>query len=116
MDFTLTDEQHAVEEAATGVLAGLVTPDRVEEVEATDDRIDRERPETGDAAGTEALVCATRTRSVSAGAPCNAATHANASSARVISAAAAPAAAFRKDLLNTRDNSRVIIYARILGR
>ena len=31
-------------------------------------------------------------------------------------AAAAPAAAFRKDLLNTRDNSRVIIYARILGR
>ena len=42
MDFTLTDEQHAVEEAATGVFAGLVTPDRVEEVEATDDRIDRE--------------------------------------------------------------------------
>jgi len=42
MDFTFTDEQLAVQEAVTGILDGLVTPDRVEEVEATEDRIDRD--------------------------------------------------------------------------
>ena len=42
MDFTFTDEQLAVREAVTGILDGLITPDRVEEVEATEDRIDRE--------------------------------------------------------------------------
>ncbi len=42
MDFTFTDEQLAVREAVTGILDGLVTPDRVEEVEATEDRIDRD--------------------------------------------------------------------------
>ncbi|MGO8871594.1 MAG: acyl-CoA dehydrogenase family protein [Acidimicrobiales bacterium] len=42
MDFTFNEEQRAVEEAVEGVFAGLVTPDRVEAVEATDDRFDRE--------------------------------------------------------------------------
>ena len=41
MDFTFNDEQTAVREAVEGIFAGLVTPDRVEEVEATDDRVDR---------------------------------------------------------------------------
>jgi alkylation response protein AidB-like acyl-CoA dehydrogenase len=42
MDFTLSDEQSAVLEAAGGLFGGLVTPDRVQEVEGTDDRFDRE--------------------------------------------------------------------------
>ena len=41
MDFTFNEEQLAVQEAAAGLFAGLVTPDRVQEVEATDDRFDR---------------------------------------------------------------------------
>jgi alkylation response protein AidB-like acyl-CoA dehydrogenase len=42
MDFAFTDEQSAVAEAASGLLSGLVDPDRVLAVESTDDRIDRE--------------------------------------------------------------------------
>ena len=41
MDFTFNDEQTAVREAADGIFSGLVDPDRVEEVEATEDRVDR---------------------------------------------------------------------------
>ncbi len=41
MDFTFTDEQEAVRQAVHGVLEGLVTPERVQEVEATGDRVDR---------------------------------------------------------------------------
>lgn len=41
MDFTFNDEQTAVREAAEGILSGLVDPDRVQEVEATEDRMDR---------------------------------------------------------------------------
>jgi len=42
MDFTFNDEQTAVREAARGILDGLVDPDRVAAVEATEDRFDRE--------------------------------------------------------------------------
>ena len=42
MDFQFTEEQDAIREAATGIIEGMVTPDRVAEVEATDDRFDRE--------------------------------------------------------------------------
>ena len=42
MDFTFNEEQQAVQEAVEGVFTGRVTPDRVEEVEATEDRVDRE--------------------------------------------------------------------------
>jgi len=42
MDFTFNEEQRAVQEAAEGIFAGRVTPDRVEEVEATEERFDRE--------------------------------------------------------------------------
>ncbi len=42
MDFTFNDEQTAVSEAVQGIFSGLVTPDRVQEVEATEDRVDRE--------------------------------------------------------------------------
>ncbi|MGA2836833.1 MAG: acyl-CoA dehydrogenase family protein [Acidimicrobiales bacterium] len=42
MDFTFNDEQTAVREAADGILSGLVDPDRVAQVEATDDRVDRD--------------------------------------------------------------------------
>jgi alkylation response protein AidB-like acyl-CoA dehydrogenase len=42
MDFSFTDEQTAVREAAAGVFGGLVDPDRVAAVEATDERVDRE--------------------------------------------------------------------------
>ena len=42
MDFTFNDEQTAVREAATSILNGLVDPDRVQEVEASEDRVDRE--------------------------------------------------------------------------
>jgi acyl-CoA dehydrogenase len=41
MEFTFNEEQLAVQEAASGLFAGLVTPERVQEVEATDDRFDR---------------------------------------------------------------------------
>jgi len=42
MDFTFTEEQLAVRQAAEGVFGGLVSPDRVAEIEATDVRVDRE--------------------------------------------------------------------------
>ncbi len=42
MDFTFSEEQLAVGEAAAGVFAGLVDPDRVVAVERTEDRIDRD--------------------------------------------------------------------------
>ena len=42
MDFTFNEEQLAVQQAVEGIFSGLVTPDRVEEVEASEDRIDRE--------------------------------------------------------------------------
>jgi len=42
MDFTFNEEQRAVRDAASGVFAGMVTPARVAEVEAGDERIDRE--------------------------------------------------------------------------
>jgi alkylation response protein AidB-like acyl-CoA dehydrogenase len=42
MDFAFTDTQLAVSEAATGVLAGLVDPERVGAVEQSHDRIDRD--------------------------------------------------------------------------
>jgi alkylation response protein AidB-like acyl-CoA dehydrogenase len=41
MDFTLTEEQQAVAVAAEGLLAGLAGADRVAEVEASEDRVDR---------------------------------------------------------------------------
>jgi acyl-CoA dehydrogenase len=42
MDFSFTEEQAAVAEAAEGVFGGLVTPERVAAVEHTDDRFDAE--------------------------------------------------------------------------
>ncbi len=42
MDFTFNEEQLAVAEAVDGIFSGLVTPDRVQATEATDDRFDRE--------------------------------------------------------------------------
>jgi 3-oxocholest-4-en-26-oyl-CoA dehydrogenase beta subunit len=42
MDFAFSDEQQAVSEAATGLLSGLVDPDRVIAVEQTDEGVDRE--------------------------------------------------------------------------
>jgi len=42
MDFTFNDEQTAVSEAVAAIFAGLVDPDRVQEIEATEDRVDRE--------------------------------------------------------------------------
>jgi alkylation response protein AidB-like acyl-CoA dehydrogenase len=42
MDFAFSDEQLAIAEAATGLLGGLVAPDRVLVVELTEDRVDRE--------------------------------------------------------------------------
>jgi len=42
MDFTFNVEQTAVREAAEGIFTGLVTPDRVQEIEAAEDRVDRE--------------------------------------------------------------------------
>jgi alkylation response protein AidB-like acyl-CoA dehydrogenase len=42
MDFDFTDEQLAVAEAATGLLSGLVTPDRVLATELSPDAVDRD--------------------------------------------------------------------------
>jgi len=42
MDFTFNEEQSAVSQAVDGIFSGLVTPERVQRVEATGDRIDRE--------------------------------------------------------------------------
>jgi acyl-CoA dehydrogenase len=42
MDFTFNEEQHAVQQAADGLFDGLMTPDRVQQVESTGDRVDRE--------------------------------------------------------------------------
>ncbi len=41
MDFTFNDEQTAVREAVDGIFTGLVDADRVEAVEATEERVDR---------------------------------------------------------------------------
>jgi len=40
MDFTFTEEQQAVSEAAAAIFGGRATPDRVAEVERTTDRVD----------------------------------------------------------------------------
>ncbi len=42
MDFTFNEEQRAVREAVEGIFAGMVTPERVQQVEATNERFDRE--------------------------------------------------------------------------
>jgi alkylation response protein AidB-like acyl-CoA dehydrogenase len=42
MDFSYSDEQRAVAEAAGGLLSGLVTPERIGAVEQTEDVVDRE--------------------------------------------------------------------------
>jgi acyl-CoA dehydrogenase len=42
MDFTFSEEQRAVGQAASGVFDGMVDPARVAAVEATEDRVDRE--------------------------------------------------------------------------
>ena len=42
MDFTFDEEERAVQQAAEGLFAGLSTPDRVQEVEGTEDRFDRQ--------------------------------------------------------------------------
>jgi hypothetical protein len=42
MDFTMTDEQLAVSEAATGLFSGLVDAERIAAVEIGDERIDRD--------------------------------------------------------------------------
>lgn len=42
MDFTFSEEQQAIDEAVSSIFAGLVTPDRVSEVERTEDRVDAE--------------------------------------------------------------------------
>ena len=42
MDFTFTEEQQAIDEAGSSIFAGLVSPDRVAEVERTHDRVDTE--------------------------------------------------------------------------
>ncbi|HEY2564517.1 MAG TPA: acyl-CoA dehydrogenase family protein, partial [Acidimicrobiales bacterium] len=41
MDFTFSEEQQAVRQSAQAVLAGMVTPDRVKEIEASEERFDR---------------------------------------------------------------------------
>jgi 3-oxocholest-4-en-26-oyl-CoA dehydrogenase beta subunit len=41
MDFSFTEEQQAVAEAASALLSGLVDPDRVAAAEATEDAVDR---------------------------------------------------------------------------
>jgi 3-oxocholest-4-en-26-oyl-CoA dehydrogenase beta subunit len=42
MEFTFSDEQQAVRQAAETIITGLVTPDRVRAVEGTDERVDRQ--------------------------------------------------------------------------
>ncbi len=42
MDFSFSDEQLAVSEAATGLFSGLVDPERIGAIERSDDRIDRD--------------------------------------------------------------------------
>ena len=42
MDFGFNEEQEAIREAARGIFQGLITPDRVNEVEHSDERIDRD--------------------------------------------------------------------------
>ena len=42
MDFSFSDEQLAVSEAATGLFSGLVDPERITAVEHSEDRIDRD--------------------------------------------------------------------------
>jgi alkylation response protein AidB-like acyl-CoA dehydrogenase len=42
MDFSLTEEQLAVSEAASGIFAGMAEPGRIAEVELSEERIDRD--------------------------------------------------------------------------
>jgi alkylation response protein AidB-like acyl-CoA dehydrogenase len=42
MDFTFDEQQMAIAEAAQGIFEGLVDPDRVAQVEASEERVDRE--------------------------------------------------------------------------
>jgi 3-oxocholest-4-en-26-oyl-CoA dehydrogenase beta subunit len=42
MDFTFNEEQTAVQETVKGIFTGRVTPDRVQEIESSEDRFDRE--------------------------------------------------------------------------
>ncbi|HEX4433939.1 MAG TPA: acyl-CoA dehydrogenase family protein [Acidimicrobiales bacterium] len=42
MDFTLTEEQLAVSEAATGLFAGLVEPEKIAAIEMSSERVDRD--------------------------------------------------------------------------
>jgi alkylation response protein AidB-like acyl-CoA dehydrogenase len=42
MDFTFNEEQKAVQQAVEGIFSGLVTPDRVQAVEASENRVDRQ--------------------------------------------------------------------------
>jgi 3-oxocholest-4-en-26-oyl-CoA dehydrogenase beta subunit len=42
MDFTFDEPQSAVAEAADGIFSGRVTPERIQKIEASDDRFDRE--------------------------------------------------------------------------
>jgi 3-oxocholest-4-en-26-oyl-CoA dehydrogenase beta subunit len=42
MDFAFNEEQQAVAEAVEGVFGGMITPDRVQQVESSEDRIDRD--------------------------------------------------------------------------
>jgi 3-oxocholest-4-en-26-oyl-CoA dehydrogenase beta subunit len=41
MEFTFNEEQEAVRQTADGIFSGLITPDRVKEIEASDERFDR---------------------------------------------------------------------------
>ncbi len=41
MDFTFSEEQEAVRQSAEAIFSGLVTPDRVKETEAGEERVDR---------------------------------------------------------------------------
>ncbi len=51
MDFSLTEEQEAVRELAARIFSDLCTPERLKEVEATDERFDRRLWEQLAAAG-----------------------------------------------------------------
>ncbi len=42
MNFIFNEEQKAVQEAIDGIFVGMVTPDRVQQVEATEERFDRD--------------------------------------------------------------------------
>lgn len=42
MDFTFDDEQTAIAESAEAIFGGMATPERVQEIEATEERMDRD--------------------------------------------------------------------------